>query len=1023
LLILFVDAVGVRIASDNLLQRFETEYFSDKQKSVENMVMSNERNETQVGSSMESDSHGCFDFIEQKIVPFGEYYMTDNCLFCMCNKTERFCKQIGCSPIKCDGIVHKDPRNCCDVCTPSVILGTPVEHASASLKLGGMTITFLIIVSTVFFMLHRLRRKRLLITVRRCHSGDGNFQPFRESFDRSCVACPNAPPPPPPRRSPRTVFDRRPNAAGAVNYNDPPPPYSATVAQPPPLLTTSAIARMPHYFNGPPPPYPCSSGRQQPAAEPSVVHLHRCPAHRNNGAGRRSLPEIFSPTQWSNSRKPSDEEVGGVGELQAASNCCSSSSNASALHNIRDDASSIASTGTTTTTSSDCSNSTTSSGGNGSSTSCCSTECECQHYLKDDHSSVPNSTQNENSNLKQLGIFNSPTEDAKKIIRIYIYNISVLVCLFILVVVIVVIVCLFIYFLEMSGDRWNSEQQSLAEALEVNCVAHADREAMVFVEEGKRWTFGQLSQAVCKLAKGFLSVGLKPSDRILLVGFNCSDLAVSVFAASRAGLVFTLASPMLLKDYFSLHELINTIQCKAVVFYMTEKSEKYFSNLAQLIPKLLSSSDESGGCLLSPSLTHVFVAGPGQTNFKAAYSLSEVWNSVNEVVEVQCKPGADDLAAILLTSKVHGKPKAVQLTHYQLLKSCLIVGSELGLTDPAEIVCCVFPIFRGPAMCIALLSNALFGSKVVYPAEQPLPADVWRAIESEGCTCILTSPTALSLMLRLSDLNKYNLTTLISGEDSCFASDQFSQELLSLLKKTNIKMVMSGMFLTEAGCMPIFFPKMAPCQKMTISVGKAHGNFEIKIVDQQGNRCRPGETGELCVHTLAGSKFLGYVVGGEENSCLKEENWIHTEDLATVDKDGYVSLWGKTSDVINRKGTLLYPHMYERHIGTLQWIQSVQAIELPDAENGENFCICILLKPKVEVNKDMVINKIRSNCSEAKLPPIDHILIMDEFPRTIAKRVKNRQDRIEKNRKIDDLIDTQDKYGSSIQIKQTAECS
>ncbi|OUC43623.1 hypothetical protein D917_09641 [Trichinella nativa] len=576
------------------------------------MVMSNERNETQVGSSMESDSHGCFDFIEQKIVPFGEYYMTDNCLFCMCNKTERFCKQIGCSPIKCDGIVHKDPRNCCDVCTPSVILGTPVEHASASLKLGGMTITFLIIVSTVFFMLHRLRRKRLLITVRRCHSGDGNFQPFRESFDRSCVACPNAPPPP-PRRSPRTVFDRRPNAAGAVNYNDPPPPYSATVAQPPPLLTASAIARMPHYFNGPPPPYPCSSGRQQPAAELSEVHLHRCPAHRNNGAGRRSLPELFSPTQWSNSRKLSDEEVGGVGELQAASNCCSSNSNASALHNIRDDASSIASTGTTTTTSSDCSNSTTSSGGNGSSTSCCSTECECQHYLKDDHSSVPNSTQ---------------------------------VVFFFLVIYLFIVAARH----AESGDRWNSEQQSLAEALEVNCVAHADREAMVFVEEGKRWTFGQLSQAVCKLAKGFLSVGLKPSDRILLVGFNCSDLAVSVFAASRAGLVFTLASPMLLKDYFSLHELVNTIQCKAVVFYMTEKSEKYFSNLAQLIPKLLSSSDEGGGCLSSPSLTHVFVAGPGQTNFKAAYSLSEVWNSVNEVVEVQCKPGADDLAAILLTS-------------------------------------------------------------------------------------------------------------------------------------------------------------------------------------------------------------------------------------------------------------------------------------------------------------------------------------------------------------------------------------
>ncbi|KRY00402.1 Acyl-CoA synthetase family member 2, mitochondrial, partial [Trichinella pseudospiralis] len=514
--------------------------------------------------------------------------------------------------------------------------------------------------------------------------------------------------------------------------------------------------------------------------------------------------------------------------------------------------------------------------------------------------------------------------------------------LFILVVVVVVI---FVCLLEMSGDSWNSEQQrleSLAYALEVNCAAHADREAMVFVEEGKRWTFGELNQAVCKLASGFLGVGLKSSERILLVGFNCSDLAVSVFAVSRVGLVFTLASPMLLKDCLSLLELINTIQCKAVVFYMTEKSEKYFSNLAHLIPKLLSSSDEGNGCLSSPCLTHIFVAGPGQINIKGAYSLSEVWNSVNEVVEVQCKPGADDLAAILLTSKVHGKPKAVQLTHYQLLKSCLIVGSELGLTDPTEIVCCVFPIFRGPAMCIALLSNALFGSKVVYPAEQPLPADMHLYFDQSNCT--------------------------VSNAEI-------------------VRFEQSGMFLTEAGCMPIFFPKMAPCQKMTISVGKVHGNFEIKIVDQQGNRCRSGETGELCVHTLAGSKFLGYVVVGEEKNCLKEENWIHTEDLATVDKDGYVSLWGKTSDVINRKGTLLYPHMYERHIGTLQWIQSVQAIELPDAKNGENFCICILLKPKVEVNKDMVINKIRSDCSEAKLPPIDHILIMDEFPRTIAKRI------------------------------------
>ncbi|KHJ46904.1 AMP-binding enzyme, partial [Trichuris suis] len=808
-------------------------------------------------------------------------------------------------PTPCDGVITKDPRNCCDVCAPSVLLGNSIDHAGASLKLGGMTVTFLIIVSTIFFLLHRLRKKRLLITLRlerndeltmrlqnysdsrtewtrfgvqstsSCRSINGGFHPFRGPLDRSCGSCRVS------TSCPRSIVT--PSFIPPTTYADPPPPYSMAVMVP---LASRGASNTMGTYSAPPPPYLCASRVSRSADNEGCCTNGAC--LRRNMPSRRSWPEFFvgRTLNWPLKRKVSQEVLGSRGHMQGS---CSTS---------------VADTGSVSST---------------CSSSSCSSNCDCDAYSCEERCSIyfdPAQTQ-------------QPSTSSSTACR-----------------------------LTMTFQPLNI---SIGHAFGKNCREQGIREAFVFVEEHVQFTFLELHRMADRLAAGLLAIGLSPKDRVCLWGSNRSQLLFALLACARAGFVFTLASPTL--PVANLVDLLNSIKCKAIICFPSAKVGKIDQLLAEAVPELATSSCK--GDLKSstlPCLTHVIIASDVIV-FKCAFSFDEVFNSNSDqkrLSEIDSQIDSSDLAAILLTSRTHGDQKPVRLSHYQLLNGCLSIGRRLAL-DSAQVLCSPLPLFRGPVMCLTVLSTIIFGCKAVIPSEQPLPAAIWRAIERFRCTCLLTSPVALSFMFRLTDLSKFDLSTLTTA---CLAGDPFPPDLLSMLRKTNISNIVTGMFLTEAGCAPIVSPLDEPLEAMISAVGKAADGFTAKVIDQQGADCPADTIGELWISPIEGSKFLGYQYSTNVDI---DDNWIKTGDLAVIDNDGLISLVGKVKDVIYRRGS--------------------PAVGLSDSVNGESVCVCVVLKPNAEVDEADAKDIIKKLCSEQKLPPVDHVLILNELPRSTTRKV------------------------------------
>uniref|UniRef100_A0A5S6QHP3 AMP-dependent synthetase/ligase domain-containing protein n=1 Tax=Trichuris muris TaxID=70415 RepID=A0A5S6QHP3_TRIMR len=521
---------------------------------------------------------------------------------------------------------------------------------------------------------------------------------------------------------------------------------------------------------------------------------------------------------------------------------------------------------------------------------------------------------------------------------------------------------------------------SIGRSFDKKCREQGVREAFVFVEEHLQLTFLELHRMVDRLAAGLLAVGLSPKDRICLWGSNRSQLLLALLACVRAGLVFTLVSPTF--SSASMVDLMNTVKCKAVICFPSAKAGKLDQLLAEAVPELSTSSCK--GALKStalPCLSHVIIASDVIV-FKCAYSLDEVFNlnaDLKRLTEIDTQIDSSDVAAILLTSRTHGDQRPVKLSHYQLLNACLSIGCRLNL-DSAQVLCSPLPLFRGPVMCLTVLSTVIFGCKAVIPSEQPLPAAIWQAVERFKCTCLLTSPVALSFMFRLSDLSKFDLSTLTTA---FLAGDPFPPDLLAMLKKTNISNVVTGMFLTEAGCAPVVSPVDESLGAMVSAVGKAADGFTAKVVNRDGSDCAVNTIGELCISPVEGSKFLGYQGGAKADV---QDSWIKTGDLAAIDNDGLISLVGKLKDVIYRRGSPVYPHMLERFISPLPWVQNVQAVGLSDSVNGESVCVCVVLKPLAGVAEADAKDMIKKLCSEQKLPPVDHVLILNELPRSTTRK-------------------------------------
>jgi fatty-acyl-CoA synthase len=161
--------------------------------------------------------------------------------------------------------------------------------------------------------------------------------------------------------------------------------------------------------------------------------------------------------------------------------------------------------------------------------------------------------------------------------------------------------------------------------------------------------------------------------------------------------------------------------------------------------------------------------------------------------------------------------------------------------------------------------------------------------------------------------------------------------------------------------------------------------MEVKLVDPEGRTVPIGAQGEIC--------FRGHMVmrgywNGEAQTreTIDAARWLHSGDLGTMDADGYITITGRSKDMVIRGGENIYPREVEEFLFGHPAVADVQVFGVPDARYGEELCAWIRLRPGAAATEEEIRGFCRDRITHFKIPR--YVRFVDSFPMTVTGKVQ-----------------------------------
>ena len=309
----------------------------------------------------------------------------------------------------------------------------------------------------------------------------------------------------------------------------------------------------------------------------------------------------------------------------------------------------------------------------------------------------------------------------------------------------------------------------------------------------------------------------------------------------------------------------------------------------------------------------------------------------------------DDEAAIYFSSGTTGFPKAILHNHESLMHAAKAEQNHHGQTKD-DVFLCIPPLYHTGAK-MHWFGSLLTGGKAVL-LKGTSPKTILQAVSEEHCTIVwLLVPWAQDLLLALDnkeldiadyDLDQWRLMhigaqpvppSLIKHWKEYFSHHQYD---------TNYGLSES----IGPGCVHLGVDNIDKVG----AIGKAGYGWEAKIIDEQGETVKQGETGELAVK--GPGVMTCYYRDPKATAEVLHDGWLYTGDMAMEDEDGFIFLVDRKKDVIISGGENIYPVQIEDFLRTNEAILDVAVIGLADHRLGEISAAIIELKPGVECTEE-----------------------------------------------------------------------
>jgi fatty-acyl-CoA synthase len=508
-------------------------------------------------------------------------------------------------------------------------------------------------------------------------------------------------------------------------------------------------------------------------------------------------------------------------------------------------------------------------------------------------------------------------------------------------------------------------------------ATYGDREALVEVATGRRWTYAELDADVDAVARGLIAAGIAKGDRVGIWAPNCAEWTMVQYATAKVGAILVNVNPA-----YRTHELAYALNQSGLELLIAAESFKS-SDYRAMVEEVRGEAH---------ALERVVYLGTEDWSELVGAGVDLPRSAVPDRMGT-LEPG--DAINIQYTSGTTGYPKGATLSHRNILNNGFFTTETINFTERDRLAIPV-PFYHCFGMVMGNLGCTTHGACMVIPGPGFDPAVTLKAVQDERCTGVYGVPTMFIAMQNAPDFDTYDLSSLRTG---IMAGSICPVEVM--------KRCISDMHMAEAS-IAYGMTETSPvsCQTLsdddldrrTSTIGKVHPHVEVKIVDPvTGETIERGETGELC--TRGYSVMIGYWDEPEKTAeSIDEDGWMHTGDLAVMREDGYCNVVGRIKDLVIRGGENIYPREIEEFLYSHPDIEDVQVVGVPDKRFGEELCAWVKMRSgATPLDAEALREFCSGKLSHYKIPR--YVMVVDDFPMTVTGKIRKvamRQESAEK---------------------------
>ncbi|MCH4268099.1 MAG: AMP-binding protein [Brevundimonas sp.] len=492
--------------------------------------------------------------------------------------------------------------------------------------------------------------------------------------------------------------------------------------------------------------------------------------------------------------------------------------------------------------------------------------------------------------------------------------------------------------------------------------AEAQGDAVAVVGMDQRWTYGELLQKAETAAAGFLALGLKPGDRVVVQLPNLPEFLSVIFGLFRAKLIPVYALPA-----HRSTEIVHFLKrSEAAAYVVADRHEGFdYRALARAVQAEV------------PELRHVVVVGEAE-EFAAFDGFR---------ADPASLPTDDadpsDVAFLQISGGSTGLSKLIPRTHDDYLYSVRESADISGL-EPESVYLTALPAAHNFPMSSPGYLGALYVGATVVMAPSPSPDVCFPLIEREGVTITGLVPPLALLWMQAAARKAHDLSSL---QVLLVGGAKFLPEAARRVRP-ELGCTLQQVFGMAEGL--VNYTRLDDPESLIVETqGRPISpDDEILIVDDAGAPVAEGEPGNLLTRGPYTIRAYHNEAAANERS-FTDDGFYRTGDVVRRTPEGYLVVMGRATDHINRAGEKISAEEVEDHLLAHPAVFDAAVVSVPDDYLGERICAFVIPDGAAPRGVELKAWMRKRDIADFKVP--DQIVFVDDFAVTAVGKVSRRE--------------------------------